>query len=103
MTEWATLADRVLKATNRVFGENVTHVQGMQTLREIFDEAHEIVSIADGVPVSSVAPVLGVRLADFNQKPDFGDTFTIRGKGYRVVDIKPDGHGGAELILEKVM
>ena len=68
--------------------------------RGIFTAAHEVVRLMDGdAPVSSTAPVLGVRLADFAAPPEAGDVVVVGGREYRVEDVQPDGEGGARLVL----
>lgn len=78
--------------------------------RGIFDALREIVEMRfqdardnyDGVPVTSQAPVLGIRLSDWPVTPKKGDEVTIRGALYRVWDVQPDGQGKADLILRKI-
>lgn len=67
----------------------------------IFDAAHEEVTVQQGAPVSTINPMLGIRLADFpgGTAPAQGDRLTIRGTPYEIVDIEPDGQGGANLKL----
>ena len=97
---------RVLDAGLRVFGEDVLYTapgaSSGETVRGVFDAAHEEVSIDAGVPVSSVSPMVGVKLAAFTTPPVQGGTFRIQGTDYAVVDVRPDGQGGAECPLHKV-
>lgn len=89
----------------RVFGEDATYTpqgQGGVAISGAFDAQHQEVDVQTGVPVSTVGPVLGVRLADLPQAPAQGDQVTVRGVGYVVADIEPDGHGGALLRLHEV-
>lgn len=69
----------------------------------IFDDAHKaLVMSADGEPeINTVAPVIGVRLAEWPTPPaQDGQLFIPRtGKTYIVRDVQPDGHGDAFLIL----
>ena len=75
-------------------------------IRVIFSEAFEQVSLEDGVPTSTVRPVMAVHLADFPQPPLQGDGCVITRNGspaaFTVVDIQPDGEGDANLVLHKV-
>jgi len=66
----------------------------------IFDEAHEQIEVDDGVPISSVSPVLGVRLSAFpcGSAPKQRDTFILDDVKYQVGDVQPDGHGWALLV-----
>jgi hypothetical protein len=75
-------------------------------LRAVFDESWTEVDPrtgrdADGVAVSTTAPALHVRLADLPAKPGQGDGVTIDGRDYEVVDVRPDGAGGATLVLQR--
>lgn len=75
------------------------------TISGVFDEAYAEVQELDGVPVSSVFPVLGVRLSQFGDTPpDSGDRLTIvrTGTTYVVNNVNPDGHGWATLPLNWV-
>ena len=97
---------RALDAGLRVFGEDVTYTapgaSSGETVRGVFDAAHEEVSLDAGVPVSSVRPMIGVKLDAFSTPPVQEGTFLIRGKTYSVVDVRPDGQGGAEIPLHEV-
>lgn len=97
---------RVLEAGLRVFGEDVTYTApgapSGETVRGVFDEAHEEVSIDAGVQVSSVSPMIGVKLDTFTTAPVQGGRFLIQGTTYAVVDVRPDGQGGAEIPLHEV-
>ncbi len=84
-------------------GSPVFYVDG------VFDDAHVTESFEEGAPVSTTHPVLGVRLAQFpaDHQPfadgDDGDQVgPIRGVIYRVIDVNPDGHGWAKLVLQRV-
>lgn len=57
-----------------------------------------------GMPgTDSTGPALGVRLASFAMllasPPAQGDQLTVRGKPFLVRDVRPDGLGGAMLLL----
>ena len=96
----------VLDAGLRVFGIDVTYTapgsSTAQSVRGVFDAEHEEIDLGTGVPVSSVGPVIGIKLADFDPEPVQDGTFVIQGKTYSVVDVRPDGQGGAELPLHEV-
>lgn len=83
----------------------VTYVHaagGTQTIKGIFDEAYtEVIVNGDGTQVQSVSPMLGVRNADLTPKPAKGDRCNINGVWYRVIERRPDGEAGSELILHK--
>lgn len=71
----------------------------------IFERHHEIIldemkgSELDAPGHSTTAPVLTVRLSDFEADPEQGDQITIGAETFAVWDVQPDGHGMADLIL----
>jgi hypothetical protein len=96
----------VLGPAMAAFGEPVTYdpVEGDAfALTAVVDLAHAEVSFTDGAPVSTVKPMLGVRLADFPAgiAPQQDDQATVRGTLYDVVDVEPDGQGGAMLVMQE--
>lgn len=101
---WPALADRALRTAIATFGQTVVyHGDGANpvTLTGIFDAAHESVELdVAGVPVSTRQPELGLRLADLPVAPQQGDHLEIDGTAYVVVDVRPDGQGGARLALQ---
>jgi len=99
-----------------VFGEAVTCEPLVSSpgapafaARGIFDALHEVVEMAfrdagdnyDGNPVTSQAPVLGIRLADWPLVPKKGDRITVQATLYRVWDVQLDGQGKADLVLRR--
>jgi hypothetical protein len=76
---------------------------GVFAVRGEFFSAYEKIEIRDGFEYSSVHPMLKVRLSDFAQPPQQGDRPIIAGVEYEVIDPQSDGHGGADLILRKVL
>jgi len=102
--DWDALVHGPVAAT---FGEPVLYAPaagGTFSISGIFDEAYTEVQVLDGVPVSSVKPVMGVRLAQFPAPPEPDDTLTIERTGttYVVANVNPDGHGWAKLMLNWV-
>lgn len=70
------------------------------TVAGVFDAAHLSLQIHDGVEYSTVGPTLGVRLSDFQVPPAQGDIVLIDDTtSYEVIDVQPDGQGGALLVL----
>ena len=69
----------------------------------IFEEAETIIYYSGEVPVETRAPVLGVRLSDFEKlgvrKPKQNDRFKIKGKLYIVVQKPQDGWSESRLVL----
>jgi len=96
----------VLGPTQRVFGEPVTYApadDGPFQTTGIFDRAYTEVDIAeDGTQINTTLPVLGVRLSQFPIGPKQGDQLTVQGGVYVVKDVRPDGHGAAKLMLNRL-
>lgn len=69
----------------------------------VFDEAYREVDPVIGSPVSSTAPMLGVRLAAFppGVVPAQGDLLTIRAGNYVLREVRVDSHGWARLLLNE--
>lgn len=71
----------------------------------IFDDAHTGLQMGDaGDPeVSTVHAVIGIRLSQFQVPPAQDGKLLIPriGKAFLVIDVQPDGHGAAKLILSE--
>lgn len=105
MTIPANLFDDVARIVSDRLGESVTYTPAGESPVVIdapFDEAFELVEMSAGVPISSVAPMLFVRLADLPVAPSKGDQVVARSVTYDVIDVQPDGQAGAECILHQV-
>jgi hypothetical protein len=105
MSGWDDLAAMAGVAARDAFGTAVLYrPEGGDpvTITAIFHAEHGEAGLAGGVPVTTIAPVLDVWLADLAAEPEEGDTLTVAGGDYRVVDIRADGIGGAKLILHRV-
>ena len=105
MPGWDDLAAMVGGAARDAFGTTVLyrpHGGDPVTIAAIFHAEHAEAGLAGGVPVTTTAPVLDVLLADLPVEPEEGDTLTVAGSDYRVVDIRTDGMGVAKLILHRV-
>jgi len=103
----ADLADEILAANMDAFAVPVAFAEPVVVVpgtadggRGIFDRAHELVDMSSGVPVSTTGPVLGIRLAEFVTPPAQGDRMVIAGILFEAYDVKPDGQGGAKLVLK---
>ena len=105
MTAFGDLTRAVSSIVLDTFGEPVVfHLEGQaQALpgRGVFSAAHQEVDASTGVPVSTVQPVLEVRLADLPATPTEGDAVTVQGVLYLIVEVRPDGHGFLKLMLHK--
>lgn len=101
---WQAAVNRILDASNRVFGESVIYTpDGGQpfSITGIFDVAHIEVDPDTGAAVTSAEPVLGLKRDDLAAEPKPRDSVTVRGIQYRIVDKQPDGQGGINLILKR--
>ncbi len=65
----------------------------------IFDRAFTRVMMVGDQPITTIMPVLGVRLAAFPVPPGQGDQLTIGSEAYIVREVELDGHGAAKLML----
>jgi hypothetical protein len=115
---WAELTGGVLREAMAAFGTPFSfsprgpgrpagpftfQPDGVTTLTGVFDEAHHLMETsANSAPVSTIAPVLGVRLADLPVPPLQGDVIVVAGISYKIAVPQPDGQGGSKLILEAV-
>lgn len=105
MIDWDT---NVLAPLEGVFGQAATYLPQdgpAFAISGIFDEAYRELDLATGMRVSTVTPVLGVRLAQFTgPAPRQGDMLIIQASGltYVVKEVRPDSHGAAKLMLNLV-
>lgn len=110
----------VLGPVHAVFGNvSVTYqpVAGQPfTLTGIFDRGYrQVVVLEDGgEAITSAQPVLGVRVSQMATAPVQSDRFTILsatetalqpfvGAVFIVKEVRPDGHGEARLMLNRVI
>lgn len=102
---WADKQDRLLRNCLKTFGVPVKYGRGAVVIEitGVFDNNNLEVDINTGVPVSTISPVLGVRVADLpDGRAQKNDRAEVNGVMYRVVNFKPDSHGGAKLVLQEV-
>ncbi len=97
----------VLVGVHSVFGENVTYspaTGGSFQVQGIFDAATREVDPMTGVYVTTANPCLGVRLSQFADPPKQGDTVEVPSvsKTFVVKEVRPDSHGEARLMLNRV-
>lgn len=101
---WLDLAALAQNATRAVFAETITYQKAgpgalVVTVGE-FDEAALEASLIDGGLVQSAGPRISVRLADLpGGVAEKGDLVSVRSGSYEVMEVEPDGHGMARLIL----
>lgn len=101
---WAAHTDRVISQCVKTFATSVIYIPKVgpqKTINAVFDKDYAEVEILDGPPVQSTGPRIGIRVADLDAQPTRGDKCTISGVTYRVDEYRPDGQGGATLILDK--
>ncbi|WP_086650866.1 head-tail joining protein [Acetobacter cibinongensis] len=101
----------VLAPCVSVFGEAMQWLSSAmgapKPITGIFDEGYKASSLdeASGLTptyTTSADARVGIRLSDFlPDAPAQGDIFIIRNKQYRVREIQPDSHGGADILLNK--
>lgn len=97
----------VLAPLEKVFGQPVTYLPQNGPpfgVSGIFDEAYRELDLVSGMRVSTVVPVLGVRLSEFASPPRQDDQLIIQATGltYVVKEVRPDSHGAAKLMLNLV-
>lgn len=95
--------DNAIKSVNKivtkVMGKNVVYTYlsgGTSDIRGVFDNAFVEVQ-----GVSSLKPILKIRLEDLTQEPAEGDLVNVNSTDYLVLDSQQDSFGWAVLILEK--
>lgn len=81
------------------FGESGFGSTAPFEITGVFDEAYREVDLLDGPGITTAMPVLGIRLAEFSSPPAQGDQLIVRGQTFVVREVRPDGHGGAKLML----
>lgn len=99
----------VLAPTTAIFGDKglfLPKVGAPFDVYGVFDKACRIIKEVDGLEVTTVKPVYGVRRFFFEGHglPRQGDEvviFVVRER-YALADIQPDGHGELKLILNYV-
>jgi len=109
-TKWEANVDRAMRSCTAVFGEGVD-VSGQSTvfyshlgssagpygIDGIFEATTEEIDLETGATVISNKPRLSVALSQLQATPKVGDTVSIRGTGYRVIEPMFDGQGTVTL------
>lgn len=105
MIDWGAIVNGPVMG---LFGEPVQYlpIAGTPiTINGTFHEAYNSVTVADGMPVTTESPALGVNLSDFPVPPRQKDEVTITatalhaGGIYTVKEVQKNGIGGALLLL----
>lgn len=68
--------------------------QGVWTVQDVD------ILLEDGSTLASKSYWLGIKLADYAVVPIKGDGVTVNGNGYVIDQVRPDGQGGAKLVLK---
>ncbi|WP_366655347.1 head-tail joining protein [Fodinicurvata sp. EGI_FJ10296] len=106
MSRWAGTVDVAMDAVLAAFGDPVAYrpagdADQAVEIEGVFDEAHQAVDPGTGVPISTTAPALTVRVADLPRPPVAGDALTVDGRDWLVMDVQPDGAGNSLLKLHR--
>ncbi len=112
MTDWTDALADLQGACRDTFGVPMIYIPSVEKRPEyqgnpiefsaIFDDSREAVGInAAGVEVVGRRTVLEVVLADLGIDPKEGDSLEINDIAYQVIDVEPDGHGAAVLVLSR--
>lgn len=102
---WSEKMSNLTDACQTAMGQTVTCTPATgdpYTLEGIFDENFVAVDPASETEVTSVHPVLFVKLSDMEAPPAKGDEVTIGGVDYRVIQPQDDSEGGTRLLLHKI-
>jgi hypothetical protein len=94
-----------MESCKQAFGEEITYTPNggsPVTLQAIVDMEFEQVDPQTGAIVSSNQPMIGVKDSDLEDTPAPGDTCTVRGQNYKVIERREDGQAGSRLILHLV-
>lgn len=105
MIDFRDRVSRVLNLGKKNFGEVVTFYPkagGSFEITGIFDNEYQAVDPDTEQVISATQPTLGVNLFDFSTDPAVDDQVQIRNVRYKIIDPRPDGQGGATLILHRV-
>ena len=97
-----TLATGLLGAATRCLGEPVVYVaQGYPsvTIQAVYDSLFQEIDGSTGAVVVSEKPSIGVRDEDLPAAPSQGDTLTVFGVEFKVIEVQSDGQGGSKLLL----
>lgn len=101
-----TATDRAVFVSSDEFGVDATYAKaggGSAVLSGILDEPHLAVDLGNG-SISDANPTFFCRSADIPSGAaggDSGDTLTISGDTFDVVDLEPDGQGMTRIRLGK--
>ena len=104
MVDFRDKVNKILKHCTKNFGEDVQYYPssgGTYCLRAIFDNDFQTVDPETEQVVSSNQSVIGVNLNDTNFELKTNDQVKVRNLMYKVIEVREDGQGGAQLLLHK--
>lgn len=96
----------LLGAAMRCLGEPVVYsAQGYPSVEigAVYDGIFEELDPNTGALIVSQKPSIGVKDSDLPAAPLKGDTLTVLGRNFKVIEVMPDGQGGSKLMLHKVI
>ena len=104
MKDFRERVNNILCHSNKAFGECIQYYPktgGTYSIQGIFNNEHEAIDPETEQLVSSQQPVLGVNLNDLDFEMKVSDQVKIRNLMFRVIEVREDGQGGAQLLLHK--
>ena len=88
------------------FGQVIIHTPAVgapYTLNAIYDTPHQAIETDAGVPIIDRNLIVTVNENDLQSPPGPGDTITVGGTVFKVIDFQPDGTGEAEIYLHNTL
>ena len=103
---WASDQDRMVRRVRDRFAHSTAIAytcagHAADSVSAVFNEAHVVQELQDGVAVNTTRPTLFVRIADLTATPVAGDSCTIDAVSFEVTDVQPDGCGMAACFLAR--
>lgn len=98
-----TLVDDALSQTFNTFGEPAIYWPKSEPsfpITGVFFRNFQTQTATQNAVLQSSEIRLSVKLDQFPAEPDEGDRVQVRGQTYGVIEYRPDGLGGADLILQ---
>lgn len=95
------LVEQTFEIALSTLGESITYTRSGTdySIRGIFDASAQLVTLDPSI--SSMAPIVSIKLSDLAITPARGDSVTIRETGYDVIEAQESGEGWATLVLHK--
>lgn len=107
MSDWPAMRERAHRIAQNTFGEPVTyHPQAGSSFaaRGVYLDEHTEHDETGNSGISTVTQTLDVQLSEMDVQPQIDDELVRDGTGqrYQVIDVRPDGQGGARLHLTEI-